>query len=48
MDDGSVDEGLIRKSAQRFSERSCSNNNLERDDDSSRSHRALETDLMFD
>src|SRR5262247_1268360 len=32
---------MIRRSVKRFSERSCSNNNLKRDDDSSQSHRAL-------
>src|ERR1700746_2652717 len=32
---------MIRKSVQRFSERSCANNKLKRDGDSSKSHRDL-------
>src|SRR5882672_3755096 len=32
---------MIRKSGNRFSERSCSNKRIERDDDSKKSHRAL-------
>jgi len=32
---------MISKSGYRFSERSCSNNKLERDDDSKKSHPAL-------
>jgi hypothetical protein len=36
-------KGMIRKSVQRFSEKICPIKNPERDDDSSKSHRALET-----
>ncbi|WP_210253984.1 hypothetical protein, partial [Bradyrhizobium pachyrhizi] len=32
---------MIRKSVKRFSEKSCSNKELKRDDDSTQSHRAL-------
>ena len=36
---------MIRKSAKRFSEISCSNKGLKRDDDSTKSHRAIETPM---
>src|ERR1700730_15102982 len=35
---------MIRKSGYRFSERSCSNKKIERDDDSKKSHHALDLD----
>src|SRR6266480_2797076 len=38
---------MIRKSGYRFSERSCSNKKIERDDDSKKSHPALATKLVM-